>query len=366
VADDGMEQLEAAIYEAAIVPEKWAGVLDSVAERVGARGGVFFGVSTVVQSWVASERIRDDMMDFVTSGWAANNTRMARGLSRGLHLMPRFVTEPDYYGPGELEREAIYTEFFYRKGLGHSAGTVGLLPHDDMLCFSFERGEVEGGAFTPAELHLLDSLRPHLLRGSLITARLGMERVRTAVDTLTAIGLPAAAVTNGGRVVYTNDLFAAASHIWTTRGGDRLALHDPVADMMLSDTLATMKLALVKRSVPIRHAGADGAMAAVVQVVPLRRLALDIFGNTAAVLVLSEPRGEEKDGSLLLSIFDLTPAEIDVARAIASGLTVSEISQSRGRSLATIRNQLRGAMEKTGSRRQVDLVLLLRSFAPVA
>jgi DNA-binding NarL/FixJ family response regulator len=56
---------------------------------------------------------------------------------------------------------------------------------------------------------------------------------------------------------------------------------------------------------------------------------------------------------------------VDVAQAIAAGLTVTEISQSRDRSVATVRNQLRSALEKTGSRRQIDLVLLLRSFNAV-
>ena len=123
-----LERLETAIYEAAIVPEKWAAVLDGITSRTGARGGVFFGISTVTQSWVASDGLRDDMKEFVSAGWAANNTRMAIGLRKGLHLIPRFVTEADYYAPGELEREAIYNEFFYRKGLGYSAGTSPSCP----------------------------------------------------------------------------------------------------------------------------------------------------------------------------------------------------------------------------------------------
>jgi hypothetical protein len=33
------------------------------------------------------------------------------------------------------------------------------------------------------------------------------------------------------------DRYAAASHIWTTRGKDHLALLDPVANQMLTDAL---------------------------------------------------------------------------------------------------------------------------------
>lgn len=358
---DEQARLEAAIYEAAIVPEKWAGVLDDLAKLTDAAGGVFFGVSTVTQSWMASDGIRDTMADFVTSGWAANNTRMGTGVRKGLHLLPRFVTELDYYTPEELAGEAIYTEFFYKKGLGHSAGTVAILPHQDMLCFSFERGR-DLGPFTTEQLAFLDSVRPHLMRASLVTARLGMERVRTAVETLTAVGLPAAAVSQEGRVLEANAAFSAASGVWTTGAGERLVLLDQTADAMLRDGLAALKYAPLNRSIPIRpQHGAP--LHAVVQVVPLRRLALDVFGNTAAILVLSQPRGDAKDGSLLLSLFDLTPAELDVAQGVATGLTVSQIAASKGRSVATIRNQLHSVMGKTGSSRQADLIILLNSLS---
>lgn len=360
MSTDDLEQLEADIYEAAVVSEKWAGVLDQITSLTGAKGGVFFGVSTVNSSWIASPGLADDMADFVSSGWAARNTRMEIGLRKGRHLIPRFITETDYYDPGELEKEAIYREFFYAKGLGHSAGTIAILPHEDMLCFSFER-RGEHGPFTPDDLARLDNIRPHLLRASLITARVGMDKIRTAVETLTAVGLPAAAVSQTGRVLITNDRFAAATNVWTTRGGDRIALLDTAADTFLRDGLSALKLGQVTRSIPVR-AAPGGPMVAVVQIVPVRRLALDIFGNTAAILVLSEPKDEQGDVALLLSLFDLTPAELEVAQGIAAGRTVTGIAAAKNRSVSTVRNQLQSVMAKTGTSRQVDLALLLRSL----
>ena len=49
-----LEELETAIYEAAVVQEKWSSVLDGITEVAGAQGGVFFGVSTVMNSWAPS------------------------------------------------------------------------------------------------------------------------------------------------------------------------------------------------------------------------------------------------------------------------------------------------------------------------
>ena len=361
MTDDRVQSLETAIYEAAIVPEKWASVLDAITAVCGAAGGVFFGVSTVATSWIASESLKGDMAEFVSSGWASRNTRMATGLAKGLHYTPRFITEADYYTPEELDQDPIYNGFFYPKGYGNSAGTIAILPHEDMLCFSFERRR-DRGPFDPAQLAALDALRPHLMRASLVTTRLGMEQIRTAIETLTAVGLPAAAVSETGRVIEANAGFAAADQIWTTRGQNRIALIDSFADAMLRDALADLKQMQSNRSIPVRHE-AGGAMSAVVQVVPLHRLALDIFGNTAAILVLSRPKTDQNNASLLLSLFDLTAAELDVAKGVAAGLTVKEIAASKGRSVATIRNQLRNVMAKTGSSRQADLIILLNSLA---
>jgi DNA-binding CsgD family transcriptional regulator len=340
---DDLQRLETAIYEAAIVPEKWASVLDAIAPVCGAAGGVFFGVSTVATSWIASDGLRSDMAEFVSSGWAARNTRMETGLAKGLHYMPRFVTEADY-----------------PRGYGHSAGTIAILPHEDLLCFSFERRR-DHGPFNPGQLAALDALRPHLMRASLVTARLGMEQIRTAIETLTAVGLPAAAVSEKGRVIEANAGFAAADRIWTTKGQNRIALIDNFADTMLRDALASLKQMHSNRSIPVRQE-AGGAMSAVVQVVPLHRLALDIFGNTAAILVLSRPKTDQNNASLLLSLFDLTAAELEVAKGVAGGLTVTEIAAAKGRSVATIRNQVRSVMAKTGSSRQADLIILLHSL----
>ena len=65
---------------------------------------------------------------------------------------------------------------------------------------------------------------------------------------------------------------------------------------------------------------------------------------------------------LIQSLFDLTPAEAKVARGLASGETLEEIAAANNLSRNTIRSQLRGALEKTGSRRQAELVALLGGF----
>jgi pimeloyl-ACP methyl ester carboxylesterase/DNA-binding CsgD family transcriptional regulator len=82
----------------------------------------------------------------------------------------------------------------------------------------------------------------------------------------------------------------------------------------------------------------------------------------AFVMVVSSelawPRGFSE---MLRSAFDLTPAEAEVMQALAEGLSIAEIAQSRDRSVETIRAQLKAIMAKTETRSQTELVRLTLS-----
>lgn len=74
--------------------------------------------------------------------------------------------------------------------------------------------------------------------------------------------------------------------------------------------------------------------------------------------LLPSQRGSVADTTLLRDLA-LTPAETGIALALAEGLTLTEISEARRVSIHTVRNQVKSALAKTGSRRQSDLVRLV-------
>jgi DNA-binding CsgD family transcriptional regulator len=357
-------KIEHAVYEAAMVPEKWPAALEALGGVGDTAGAVLFSVTEWSTQWVASPAIYPAMKEFVEAGWAARNTRMANGIRKGLHLIPRFVTEKDYYdSPEEMKRDPLHTEFFWPNGFGSSAGTIVQMPHGDMLCFSLEK-RVADGPVSATALRRLDNLRPHLVRSALLAARLGVERVRTAVDTLTQLGFAAAAVTDGGKALVANPAFEIESAPWTTRGNDRVALLDRSADRLLSLALATISGTAGVRSIPLR--GVDMAVRHVLHVIPVRGSANDVFTGSHAILVITTAIDREGSPALLQALFDLTAAEAAVARKIGAGKSLAEIASEGGRSLVTIRNQLKSVLAKTGCERQADLVKLLTRLVPPA
>jgi len=354
--------IEDAAYEAAIIPELWPKVLGSLGEISNSVGGGLVCLNERGTHIVCVPQMDQARQKILEGGYMSRSGRAAGVIARGLVGVPRFLNEYDFYGSLEAaEEDPIVTEVFRPQGMGWAAGWISQTPHGDMIVLNveqyFDRGPIVGDA-----LARLDSVYPIFARAITLASRIGFERIQTAIETLTAVGLPAAAVSPKLRVTLANPAFSLATHIWTTRGNDRIALMDPVADQMLTSALQSLGDASAPRSIPIR-AVPGGAITAVIQLLPIKRQAHDVFGNTAALIVLSEPKSHSPNASLIQSLFDLTPAEIAVAQSISAGLSPEQIAKRSGRSVTTVRNQLRSVMAKTGSRRQVELALLMQQLA---
>jgi DNA-binding CsgD family transcriptional regulator len=206
----------------------------------------------------------------------------------------------------------------------------------------------------------LDALRPHLARSALLSARLQLERARAAAETLALIGLPALIFNRTGQVLAANHLIEALTDFIRWRPNDRVALKDANAEALFSDAIETITLEEAGRTRSFAVRGAEDGAAMVAHVLPIRRSARDIFVHCAGILVMTPvalPQAPPVE--LVRSLFDLSPAEARVARHLAAGLTVDEIATTNGVSSNTIRTQVRGVLEKTGCRRQAELLALL-------
>jgi DNA-binding CsgD family transcriptional regulator len=105
--------------------------------------------------------------------------------------------------------------------------------------------------------------------------------------------------------------------------------------------------------------GRDTQAALIAHVVPVRRSARDLFAECVGVLILMPVKTPHAlPVELVQSLFDLTVAEARVARSLTMGQTVDEIASEKGVSIHTVRTQVRGVLEKTGSRRQAEVIAL--------
>jgi len=354
--DDDIIEL---IYESAFVPERWPEALARLANIVEAPRGSLFVLSAKPALWVAHGD-PERTARVVNEGWLTRGTMLPR-LLKLRHA--GFFTEYDGFTPEELDEEPMYRDFFRPAGFGWGAGTLVPLPTGEMVFLAlnrlFTRGPVERKF-----IDRLDPLRPHIARSVLMSARLQLERARAMGEALSLLGLPALVLDERGKALAANDLIEAMPDCVRWRVQDRVALTDPSADRLLRGAIESFHRADAQptRSFPLRDR--EGAPIRVAHLIPVRRAARDIFTRCAAVLALTPVAAPNAPPvELVQALFDLTPAEARVARALASGKTAEDIATTGGVSLATIRTQLRGVLEKTGCGRQTDVVALLAGIS---
>ena len=115
------------IYEAAIVPERWKGVLDRLANLADAEGALLFAAAPGQPRWLSSDNIRSRVELWVNSPFYQNDPR-------GQRLVPikepRFLTDLD--APAQEQRSLqTFLDFISQAVAGESR----LLFRDYLCCF---------------------------------------------------------------------------------------------------------------------------------------------------------------------------------------------------------------------------------------
>jgi len=351
------------IYEAAAVPELWPRVLERLGAMVQTEHMALLAldVDRRVQ-FMATERYLPQVAAWAARAEQYDNPRPRRALASG-HA--GFITDLELFSRAELDRDAIYRDFLHPHGLRFTAGSVIPVPTSDLLVFDLSRTE-GAGAFTREDMLVLDEYRPHLARSALLAHRLGLRSVKGATEALQLVGLPGAALSGTGRVVIANRMFEQLAPRVAAGAFDHVQLLSKPANEALRQAIATASSdpAFGSRSIPIP---ADrGEPALIAHLLPIRRTAHDVFASADLLLVLTAVVAPGAPlTEMLHGLFDLTPAEARVARSLAAGLSIEEISTQSAISRETVRTQLKGVMAKTATSRQAELVRLLAGASPL-
>lgn len=348
------------VYEAAFVPDQWSHALQAVAEAHGCASGVIatWDPQQNPQGFRATPLIAQTVKSTMRSPQGADGRRFTAlhsvindGFSSIETLLTREVLDAD---PIQVGLRAL--------GLESQAATAIPMPSGELVCISFER-RLQDGAFDANTLAGLNAMRPHLARAGLMAARLGLERAQTTVTGLRAIGLPAAVLTRGGRVLATNELFDAMPETFLPSSHGGLAISDVDANRLFQETVNAVKSASepLVRSIPI--AAREDRSAFVVHALPLHRAAHDIFSGGDLLIVATTVRANATmpSPSILMGLFDLTPSEVKLAIALATGGTVQQAAADASIQLSSARTYLDRIFRKTGTHQQSQLVALLKS-----
>lgn len=354
------EDLLDRIYECAVAPDLWPAVLGDLAGLADARGGLVFSARKTVV-WSASDGVQDLFAEYFEDDWFGRCTRRVCSM-RAEKAM--FFTEHDFWSEQQIGEDPMYRDLFRPHGVGWGTWTGLRFPAGDEIVLSLERS-LDRGPVEREHIERLNEIRPHLVRSAMIAGRLGLQRAAGATEALTRLGLPAVLVDSKGRVLEANPMIEALPGQVTFGMGNAFQLADRKAQDRLTTALAAMEETAGSCSISLRDE--EGRPHALIHVLPIRRSAHDILGQSFALLVLTPLTfGRTPNPELLRSLFKLTPSEIRLADGLAKGQTLDQAAEVAGVSKNTVRSQLRSILEKTGCSRQADLVALLirLSIAP--
>lgn len=360
------------IYEAALDHKLWPSAIDRLTDLIGARVGQIstFDVYTRTSATIAP-RISPEAISEYDTHWVHQNPRV----ERGKHVPTGCIFTGDDLIPREsFARTPIHNGFFAPRGLHESIGAklvgdetgwavLGLWRHDG------------AGPFNAVDSDLLASIVPHLQRALKLSQRLtALEMARDAsAELLDRLPRAALLVDATCRVMFANRaaetiladepaLHRGADGILRgSRGAETVCLHRLAAGRGATDGQAVSGAA-------VRVSRGELRTPLIVMAVPL-----PVETNwlqprrPVAILFVSDPeRDEGADLSVLRRDYGLTPMEAAVAVRVLAGKGLKAAAARLGIAPTTARTHLTAVFDKTGTRRQADLVrLLLQSGAVI-
>ena len=353
------------IYEAAFLPELWPEVLGQIAARAGASSGALLIIDKRLPPlFTATANVVETLTEFArTPFWYENSPALRLRAMK----YPGFVERAEFFNNDELNSDSPYHENMEKIGADWQIASLVDMPAGEMALFTFER---QRGLpdFSVGDVNLLDSLRPHLARASMMASRLKLERAEASVAALDAAGVPACVVMQSGASLAANKLFEQLGDVLQPGALGRIVAKDRRTDKLLQAALPALgrTMAPEVRSFPTQLYESGSAI--VIHVIPLHRAASEIFGSGSALVAVT---GYSVDGNLpsdfvLRGLFDLSVAEAGIATGLSAGLTVKDIALQRGISMTTARTHLAHIFRKTGTSQQGQLIALLKGISGYA
>jgi DNA-binding CsgD family transcriptional regulator len=350
------------IYEAAFVPELWINALQGIAQVSKSVGSAVFVFDRAGPGrGLTLENLSDLLPEFLS----VDTLRFSTSVVRMSEAKPNsFVDVDGYLTPEEIENDPIRIRLRQR-GMGAHVCTAIPMPSGELVIYVLQK-PLGAGGYEPGIIERLNVLRPHLARSGLMATKLGLERARSSVTAMEALGL-AAAVCSGERILSANPLFLAESATFRIGGRDRVSVNGAPANALLQNVLKQPEIdgAAEVRSIPLP--GTESRGPGVLHALPLRRSARDLFSGGDTMLVFTPVNATEivPSPNILSGLFDLSPAEARLAISLASGTPLKIAAEASDIKFSTARSYLEQIFRKTGTNQQSQLVALLKSASVI-
>lgn len=284
---------------------------------------------------------------------------MERGLAITRSGFPGLITHDHSFSPEELARQPFQQEFARRHGVECEAGMVLATDVDTHFILTLNRS-ARIGSYEGEELRRMNLLMERIKVACHHALAFKIAGIADTIALMDSAGDARAFLSWTGRVIAFSRAFEVAypRHFQYRQGRIQLtnASHDKKLQAALS---AALRMDEPEARTEVFFQAEGNPL--IVHVTPVVGSPLDLLGVVRAIVTV--PRYHSTPSQItavgLRTAFSLTDAEIRLALRIGRGETLSDVATNERISLESARTRLKTIFQKTGTHRQVDLVLLL-------
>ena len=351
------------IYDCAIDPHCWPAAIEQIAYLVDGINGVIMVLDTVARRnhFYVDWNVDPSLMQTYNEKFHADNPLHERFV--------KFDVEEPYNIPLVMEpsqwlETRVYREFGKPNGWLDSLGVTLLKTPSRLGSLSIAR-QYEVGFAGPRELDIMRLLAPHLRKAISIADLIEMRELtaRTFEESFDALRVPIVLVDAGAGIVHANgaaqDLFAEDLQVRSEHGV--LKCQDADASKRLDEAIA--RAAEVRSGDPLGQVvyipSADRTPA-FAHVLSIRSGVRGRIEPRAVAAVFVTPGAESSSLPMQAwaAAFGLTQAELRVLELLIEGHSIIDIATRLDVAATTARTHLARVMEKTGVKRQSELIRL--------
>jgi DNA-binding CsgD family transcriptional regulator len=367
---EAYDALVGSIYDAAVEPSLWQAALGRLTTVFAGRSAAFFtvGLDPPSSHFIATHNVAPESLEvygrhYVTVDlWNPSIARAPVGRALASHeLCPDDV----------LFRSEFYNDFLSAFDMAYATGGFVERQDNQGVLLGVQR-DLKRGPFTPDEAITLSGLYRHVSRALSIARSFDTLTTREAALRATLDRLPTAIliVDRYGRAVIMNaaarKLVALQDGLFDEphglRGGSAAA-----TGALRTEIAAASHGAAVPGSGIVRLPRAAGRPLTA-RITPLGRLARERLGlgMPAAAVFIDDPDSLPRPSAeLLREIFGLSGAEARLVALLAEGRTLAAAADELRVSRETLRTLLRRVFDKTGTRRQSELMALVARLTAI-
>ncbi len=358
------------IYDAALDPTLWVGVLARIGEFVGGQAGGIISKDSISKASVPFFHF--GVVPHYVQLYAETHSKFDPVSTLPFFDAEQIVSLPELVPYDEFCQGRFFHEWMQPQGLVDAANSV--LEKSTLSCSFITILRDEAHGVVDDEMRRRMSLVvPHVRRAVLIGKVIDLKRAEAATFADMVDGLSAGMflIAVDGRIVHAN----AAGHAMLSAGdvlrsnGGRLITCDKQSKHLLHDTLVAAnngdaEIGVKGIALPLT---ADNAERYVVHMLPLtsgaRRSAGIAYAATVAMFVRKAAMESPSAPEVIGRTYNLTPTELRVLLAIVEVGGIPEVAAALGVADSTIKTHVGRLFEKTGAGRQADLVKLVAGFS---